>query len=221
MTALAAYPIPVRRAAIAALVLAIHAMLIALLLRATFSTEPLHTTAHERIYWLMLHPRPKPVPQIQALPRATPSRARAPRKQRIPVLPNVPAAPPTNGETLQGLHLDLFGCSPENLANLSPEERAHCATTLKRPNDNSVDFADHTNRSHDAALWARRLAKKQNPLLLPCMSPQMASPLYTLYCAGTGIINGFDLDSMPGYGDKPTEVHVPNGSDPPNGPARR
>ena len=83
---------------------------------------------------------------------------------------------------------------------------------------NSVDFRDHVNRSADAAHWERGRARKNNPLLLPCMNPQAAGiSLGTLLCLGEGAVEGFDLDNQPGYGDTPTVTHVPNNGDPLDG----
>ncbi len=85
--------------------------------------------------------------------------------------------------------------------------------------DDSVDFADHTNRVRDAALWARQKARKNGPALLPCASTQSIYATLstaTLACLANGAINGMDLDARPMYGDKPEdEGHVPNNGDPP------
>ena len=126
--------------------------------------------------------------------------------------------PPTQGETdLGAMHGFLFDCAPENLNNLSPEQRAQCATASagQRPDD-FVDYADHTDRSKNAVRWARGLMRKQQPLLLPCMPPLS---LAALICLGKGAADGgFDLDAQPNYGDKPQVLHVPNNGDEPNGP---
>ncbi len=206
--------IPARRVLAATAVLLLHAVLLALLLHAAFSQRQPQATLGEHLYWLTLQPKPKPESPISES-RRTQVRAmtRIPAPRLRPLAPGVPAVP--SAEALGGLHLNLFDCAPENLANLSPEQRAHCAVTLKKPDNNSVDFADHTNRSHDAARWARALTRKQNPLLLPCASPAGIDPIGTLACLGNGIVNGFDLGALPGYGDAPqVPEHVPNNGDP-------
>jgi hypothetical protein len=110
-------------------------------------------------------------------------------------------APMTGQTDLGALHGFLFDCAPENLINLTAEQRAGCVTANAGPKpDDSVDYADHTNRSKNAVRWARGLMRKQQPLLLPCMPPGLA----TLICLGKGISGGgFDLDMQPSYGDKP------------------
>lgn len=204
-----------RRVLAATLVLVLHAVLIALLLRATLFNPSQQQIAREHVYWLTLNARPKIATSTVTPPQH--ARARSRRKTRAikPAAPGAPSVATPGEHGLSGLHLNLFGCALENLANLSPEERAQCELALKRYDDKSVDFADHTNRSKSAQLWARRLAQRQNPPLLPCMSPAAASPLYTLYCLGKGALTGFNLDSMPGYGDKPPPPdHLPNNGDP-------
>jgi hypothetical protein len=117
------------------------------------------------------------------------------------------------------LHLYLFDCSPENDANLMQEQRAQCARAAPK-HDDSVDYADHTDRSHDSVRWARGLARQQAPTLLPCMSSQgVGVGLATFGCLGKGLVSGFDLDDESGYGGgPPAEAQVPNGGDPPPPP---
>lgn len=210
-----------RRVVVALVVFGIHALIVFALVRATLLPEAPHETVpSEHISWLNAAPKP-PVPHAAPSGPVAPPIVPVPRPLRLPSftfpgtaeLPATPAAP--SSEALKGVHLNLFHCALENLANLPPDEREQCEVTLKKYDDKSVDYADRTNRSKSAKLWARRLAKKQNPLLLPCMSPQIASPIYTLYCLTKGVLKGFDLDEMPGYADVPKTVdHLPNNGDP-------
>lgn len=49
----------------------------------------------------------------------------------------------------------------------------------------------NTNRSHDAALWFRGRARKNAPLLLPCMDPYAAGVgLSTVLCLGKAAMSG-------------------------------
>jgi len=211
-----------RRIAAATLVLVLHAALIALLFRATISYTPPQASPRENLYWLTLRAERKvrtpPKVETPKLP-ARRTRAHAPPRMYAPSVPDyrgITFPPASTGTDLKGLHLFLFDCSLENQASLTPEQRAQCAQATKKPDD-SVDYADHTDRSQDAAHWARGRDRKNQPLLLPCASPQSAGiGLGTLICLGHGLLNGFDLDNMPGYADKPTVTHVPNNGDPPD-----
>jgi hypothetical protein len=212
--------VPPYRAAATLLVLVLHAILIAAFLRMTIASPPADVPMREMVLWFVPAPHPKPpVPKERA---NTSVRHRTVSSPRFPEYPAITAPPPPaiSAPGLEGLHAFLFNCALENLANLTPEQRAQCAGTVPKSND-SVDYADHTNRSKDAQLWARRRARKNGPLLLPCASPYGISPLGTLMCLGKSAITGkLDLDAMPQYGDRPEEVHVPNGGDPPDGPRR-
>jgi hypothetical protein len=222
MAAFAIEAFPARRIAVAALVLALHAVLIALLLRATLSNAPPQSSSREQLTWLAL----RAPPVVQAPPKVetptvharharvrTLSRAHAPS---VPDYRSITFPPESTGADLKGLHQFLFDCALDNQANLTAEQRTQCAQVAKTPDD-SVDYADHTNRSKGAARWARARDRKNQPLLLPCASPQSAGiGLGTLICLGKGLFNGFDLDEMPGYADKPTVIHVPNNGDPPD-----
>jgi hypothetical protein len=205
---------PARKFVGAAGVVLLHVGLIAALLNAFHNPLSPIASSREHIVWFTLAPKLLPAEKTKIAPKqreriiSTPFRY--PDYSKINL-------PPTQGETdLGALHGFLFDCAPENLSNLTPEQRAHCATahTGHKPDD-SVNYADHTDRSKNAVRWARGLMRKQQPLLLPCMPPSLA----TLICLGKGAADGgIDLDAQPGYGDKPQDVHVPNNGDPPDSP---
>jgi hypothetical protein len=197
--------------AVAAIVL--HVAIVAALLQATVGRTPPVQPSKELIAWLSLPSKPQPH-EAPAVPQP---RATAPFRI-IPDGRAITLQPAANGTDLKGLH--NFDCTAQNLADLPPEQRAQCKGVLgPRPEDDSVDFADHTGRSHDAARWARGRDRKNGPLLLPCASPTAAGiGIGTLICLGNGLANGFDLDAQPGYADKPVETHVPNNGDPPDAP---
>lgn len=213
MAATAAYPIPLRRVGVAAVVLLLHAVMLVLLVRATYVAPPA-SYIPERVYWLSLRERATPVVPAIA-PSPGPDTTTRPPTARL-VLPAAPA--PANGapsaDALRGLNLDLFGCAPEDLANLTSEQRARCAPSLRKHDGNSVDYADHTDRAHDARRWARGVVRKKSPLLLPCASPVGISPLGTAFCLANGILNGFDVQGLPGYADVQAPDHLPNNGDP-------
>jgi hypothetical protein len=186
-----------RRTAGAALVLLLHIALVAALINA-ISETPRIAQAEREIMLQFLPPpnKPKPLPGHRSEGRPSPA---LPDYHGITLPPAAPEAP-----SLGGLGRSLFGCSPENLANLPPDERTRCAAAMAMGPGNSVDFRDHVNRSADAALWERDRARKNSPFLLPCMSPQGFSPLYTAYCAAKTALDGkFDPEDQLGYQDLP------------------
>ncbi|MBV9990217.1 MAG: hypothetical protein JOZ72_02905 [Alphaproteobacteria bacterium] len=200
-----------QRLAGAALVAALHVAIVAMLLQAGLMPRLLRT-AHETILYLT-----PPKPPVAAEPAPPPPPAPAPIVRLPQALPK-PAPPPLPGvdlKSLEGFGRTLLDCSPQNIANLAPEDRHRCdALSLKPRGD--VDFADHTDRSRDAALWARGRARKNAPMLLPCMNSRgLGMGLGTVLCLAKGATQGFRADEQQSYGDAPPEqVHVPNGGDP-------
>ncbi len=198
------------RLAGATLVAALHVAFVVLLLQAGL-TPRLVRAARETILYLT-----PPKPPATAAPAPPPS-APVPIV-RLPEAVAKPAPPPLPGvdlKSLEGFGRTLLDCRPENIANLPPEDRDRCNTLSLKPRDD-VDFADHTNRSRDAALWARGRARKNAPMLLPCANSRgLGVGLGTLLCLEKGITQGFKADEQQSYGDAPPEqVHVPNGGDP-------
>jgi hypothetical protein len=76
------------------------------------------------------------------------------------VLPSpAPAAP-----DIRGLGQALFGCAPEGLAGLTPEQRSHCVTGFARPDGNAAPLT-HVK---DAARWANGIKERNTPGRIPC-----------------------------------------------------
>jgi hypothetical protein len=198
-----------------AAVIALHIVIIAVLLRATIIQRIFRPAPTETI--LLLTP-PPPKPQVKRV--EPPVRQIAP----IPKLPDyrgltLPQIDDKNAKAGSGLSFQLFDCRVENLSKLTGEQRAQCAKSSTAPKpDDSVDFADHTNRARDATRWAREKERKNLPGLLPCASSQSVFATLstgTILCLARGAISGFDLDARPLYNERPEETHVPNGGDPP------
>jgi hypothetical protein len=203
--------VPLRKLASAGAVIVLHIFVLALWL----SHAGVHRVASPRETILYLPPLPKPA---ELKPAAQP---RAPRPAvHLSPLPDtraitVPMFKDNAIPATPGLGRSLFGCRPENFANLSPEEQAACASASNGPTPNLAPyFRDHSDRVPGAALWARQKARKNAPLLLPCASPNGINPIGTALCLGGALINGVKPDEQPIYGDKPQDVHVPNGGDP-------
>lgn len=201
-----------RRLAGALAVLVLHLLIIAALLSATRWSEPRSDQSKEIILHLIAPKRlPEPVKQIP-VPRPVTARRSAPA-----FVPPASFTPPpdTAIPQLDGLNRQLFGCAPNQLAAATAQERAACASASLAPryDPGATDYRDHTGRSKNAVQWARDRARKNAPLLLPCMSPQaMGVSLYTLYCLGKAAIEGkYDPRSEAGYGDMPD--HIANEGD--------
>jgi hypothetical protein len=190
-----------RRLASALIVFLLHGLLVLVLLHATVHRVTRASSTQELI---MQYFRP-PTPAEPAAP--PPPVMNAPSTPRANGLAAPPPAEAPSGSALQGLHQFLFDCAPENVGNLTPEERARCTDQALAPNpDETNGLRNLPSLSRDAAHWARGLARKQNPLLLPCMHAQ-GLPLSpdVIYCLGKVAITGNfgDLDVAPGYGDPP------------------
>jgi hypothetical protein len=199
----------------------LHLIVIAFLMRATLVAVHVGEPAREGIVWFVF-PKPVKTKPVRVIPSPPPQSPRQ-RAYSFSGIALPPAFAPARAPARMpagGLHALLFDCAPENLATLSAEQRLQCASRIPTPSDSDL-YADHTNRSHDATLWARGRSRKDQPLLLPCASPYSAGiSLGTVICVAHGLINGFDLDNQPGYGDVPQQVGVPNGGDPPSEPRR-
>jgi hypothetical protein len=191
-------------------VVVLHIAIVAVLLRATIIQGIFKPAPRETI--LLLTPLPKP----EVRHAEPPARRMVPtfklQDYRGVTLPQTNE----NSKASTGLGFQLFDCSVDNVSKLTAEQRALCAkssTGLKPPG--SLDFADHSDHVHDAALWERQKARKNGPMLMPCANNTgLGVDLGTLACLGNGLINGFDADKMAQYGDRPEQFHVPNNGDP-------
>ena len=211
---------PRKLAGVAGVVL-LHAIIVGALWRATlFPSPPTALTSRERIVWLIF--RPALLPVKPAKKPTKPRTSVAVPQFTYPDYRTINLPPLTSETPTNGIHGFLFDCAPENLANLTPELRARCAVASTNRSDDTGAVTNHASRSKNAVRWARALARKQQPPLLPCASPEgFGVGLGTVICLGQGIADGgFDLDAQPGYGDKPVEEHVSNGGDAPDGPPK-
>lgn len=214
MAALVLQDLPLRRIASAGAVLVLHLIVLGLWLNASTAVRPKNAPLETILY--LSPPKPQIKPAVPARPQPKVRALPLPGRSAI----TVPAMKDNDAKALQGLGRALFDCRVENLSRLTPEQQAACASASSgMKKDDSVDFADHTNRVRDAALWARQKARKNGPALLPCASAQSIYATLstaTLACLANGAINGMNLDAQPMYGDKPeAEGHIPNNGDPP------
>jgi len=206
-----------RRVASALLVVFLHALVLLAFLRTVI--QPTQKAAPTRELVLNFLPPSAPAKAKPAVPPA-PFRLIVP----MPEVPQAPGAitaqPPASNDTgsLRGLYFYLYECTPENFANLTETEKARCAQASLSPvpNDNRR-VLNLPSRAKDPQHWQRALARKKNPALLPCASPQGINPIATAFCLGKAAVKGGfgDPDDGPGYGDAPTAVR-----DPPTGVPR-
>lgn len=188
---------------------AILAIGVQLVLLAIFLNHQTRPAAQHRETIVML-----PITKFLQRPPSKPPKPETQKPQTSPppmfAVPNF-KTPPKDQDKMKVMHGLMFQCGLGNLEKWSAEQRAQCAPLLGAitPKD-TPDYADHTNRSHNAARWARARTRKNAPTLLPCMPPSPAS----LFCLGNGLSDGFDLDAQPGYFDRPRTVTVPNNGEP-------
>jgi hypothetical protein len=202
--------ISAHRLAGATFVLALHVAIALLLLHAIHAPR---RSREGRELILTLAPLPL-APRPVLVPHASPPSVRA-TTPVFAIPPSATAPQYVDPKALESFGRALFDCRPETIANLAPEQRAQCETRGLKPRD-AFDFADHTARSRDAALWSRDRARKRAPLLLPCASSAgVGVGLGTLACLGDGLVGGFDPRKQDSYGDAhEQEAHVPNNGDP-------
>jgi hypothetical protein len=155
-----------QRATGAALVLALHILLLLAALRAI--TPPGIVARAARELTFVLSPLRKPPPQTAIAPRTTP----APRALTLPL----PAAPTPSiqpaAPDIKSLGQSLFGCALENLGNLSQEQRARCAGIAP---SGGTAVAAPPSHVKDPELRAAEMDKKNTPMTVPCVTIQTQS----------------------------------------------
>jgi len=201
-----------RRLAGGAAVLILHLVVIAALLSTTRWTPSLIAEPKEIILHLIAPPK-KAEAEKKKPAAEKPKSIRQPAPAFVPP-PDFAIPKQSTAPALNGLNRQLFGCTPDQLATATPEERAACASASLGPryDPGATDYRDHTDRSKSAAQWARDRARRNAPMLLPCMSPDGFSPLYTAYClAKTAVTGKLEGEEQRGYQDQPD--HIANEGD--------
>jgi len=101
---------------------------------------------------------PLPPAPLGAQPRATPSLA--------PIVPPPPASPAITGvqpvppSALEAFGRALFGCTPEAMARLSPQDRAKCPPLAQAPKPDQDLLEPPRSHAKDEALWAEEKAER-------------------------------------------------------------
>jgi hypothetical protein len=156
----------IRRIVSATLVLLLHLLLLTALLHSVI--RPNRPAAIGEIFFQFALPtnRASPLPPPPLPPLLAPPRGGA-TSGAMPSL--APAAP-----DIRGLGQALFGCAPENIGSLTPEQRSHCAAGLMRPDANAAPPTHVKN----AGRWADELKARNTPGRIPCtyiaVTPAMA-----------------------------------------------
>lgn len=184
----------------ALLVLLLHAFLLVALTRFLVKPPAAFRQAPEtRLLEMIISTArpPKPLPETSPQP-ADPVRAPAPPTAIAPneapafTLP-VPGAPPD----LKGFGEALAGCAPENLGNLSPDQRAHCTGGFTRPDDTAV--IEPKSHVKDPERRSAEMRAKNGLPRVPCTSivdapvsgGTVAVPMVDPICMLNGASNGF------------------------------
>jgi hypothetical protein len=145
------------------LVLLLHALLLFALLRLIVAPQAILAT-RERLLEMIIDtsrtPTPVPIP-----PRQRPAPTR-PQRGGVPSGPMPSFAPPAEAPDIRGLGQAILGCAPENLSNLTPEQRAHCPNAFTRPDDSAV--LEPQSHLKDPGRRAAEMAAKNRPGRVPC-----------------------------------------------------
>jgi hypothetical protein len=133
---------------------------------------------HLFVIWLLLLPRlprPQRTSQIESVlvlaPLKKPASTAHHHAMSAPLsLPPWQISPPAFLKLppqTKSLGLSLFGCAPENLQNLSPDQRMHCKATIGAFAAGD-GLGEVRERSADANRWAAAIAKRNTPVAVPC-----------------------------------------------------
>jgi hypothetical protein len=181
------------RALSLALVALLHALLLFAVLHFMVVTPKRSIAAPEHLLEMIINTAKKPVPaSLPTRPaRALPLRGGVTSGVTPFYVPQV--APPD----VTGLGQALFGCAPENIPNLTPDQRAHCTNGFTRPDDNAL--VEPRSHVQDPARREAEMRTKNTPGRVPCTSlaevqtfdSSAVVPMVDPVCALGGLINGF------------------------------
>lgn len=177
------------------LVALLHALLLFAALHFMVAT-PHRPAMPERLLEMIISAARKPAP-VMVIPAGPPASSKAKRggvfSGAVPFAVS-PAAPPD----VTGLGQALFGCAPENIANLPPEQRAHCTAGLPHFDDHAL--LQPKSHVQDPLRREAEMRAKNTPGRVPCTSltevqtsPAGSTmvPLIDPACAADGLVNGF------------------------------
>jgi hypothetical protein len=185
-----------QRAISALLVLLLHALLLFAFLQFLVKPQSAGIPNPERLLELMIS-----MPKVAAPPPpAAPARQQAPARvqsggEQSGGMPSL--APPAVTPDIRGLGQALLGCAPENLVNLTPEQRTRCHAGFSRPDDSAM--VEPPSHVKDPLRRAAEMKARNTPLRIPCTSVidapvgggTAAAPMADPFCVVEGAIKGF------------------------------
>ncbi len=192
-TAVSIQPSPGQRFASLALMMALHLVVLWALLQMVTKT-PVAIRAREIFLRIS-------VPRQERITPAPPPPRQAQRPRGAPVLGARPLpAPVIPAPDLRGLGQSVFGCAPENLPNLSADQRSHCHG-LARPDDSLL--VEPPSHVKDPQRRAAEMRAKNTPGNIPCtyvaVDPSFGNPVpaASLGCLADGVF-GKDIPPLTG-----------------------
>ena len=144
-----------------------------------------------------------PFPNIIVEPAApvVPVPTETPRSSQAPPATQTPPRAPNDSAILGTLGRSL-GCNLLNYEKLSHEEKERCIARLAKVQDEpAATYAATDDEKRIAQQFARELAVKQAPPLLPCFSSVGLG--ISIKCLMLGAFNGFNFAGAPSYADAP------------------
>jgi hypothetical protein len=151
------------------------------LLFAHFLLTPQAQKERAREMLLLLRPLSRLPPERPVLGRAPPRAIAIPQPAIAPPLPN--AGPsvinPVPPSALEAFGRALYGCTPEAMANLSPQDRAKCPPLAQAPKPDQDLLEQPRSHAKDEALWVEEKLEREwmphcdgAPVLAKCMMQQ-------------------------------------------------
>jgi hypothetical protein len=183
-----------------------------------FLTRLMEKPQSRSISWITLPPpvleQPKPAEDFSVAPLLLPNnRFELIIPPAAPVLPpeTPSSSPPAIAVPLQPADSAVLGtlgqslaCNLANYEKLSPEEKERCLKRLAKLKDEPASaYVATDGEKRLAQQFARELAIKQAPPLLPCFS-SVGLGVSVYPCLIRGVLNGFDFSNAPSYADAQT-----------------
>lgn len=173
----------IRHTAGALLAVAVQALFVAALL--LWAVPPLSRLREQKEIFFRLVPTAPPAPPLRITGAAT-----GPVRKPMVSAPGPSPAAPSMAEPpsdIVGFGQSLFGCAPENYADLMPDRRAHCPKPGEGlANKEQPDLMGGHSHVKDNARWANAMAHKQT---LPMLPGGMLFPLVALGAVLDGSIS--------------------------------
>jgi hypothetical protein len=178
------------------LVLLLHALLLFAVLHFMVNPQTAVLRNSRPLLEMIINTARPPIP-VPAAQRRSPTAS--PRQQGSAHSGAMPTfTPPAAEPDIKGLGQSLFGCAPENLPNLTPDQRGHCTNEFTRPNDDAV--TEPPSHVKDPLRRAAEVRAKNTTSRVPCTTitevpaggGNVAAPVVDPLCAVKGLINGFD-----------------------------